>query len=81
MYMYSTDIFDITFCWYLSQKCTKIFISILYLDYVLFIWRKLDGCIYMRLSYCKANENKVSYNKKNYNQKSHFQEIIINSHR
>ena len=26
----------------------------LYLDYVLFIWRKLDGCIYIRLSYCKA---------------------------
>ena len=27
---------------------------ILYLDYVLFIWRKLDGCIYVHLSYCKA---------------------------
>ena len=36
---------------YLLQKCKKI-VYILYLDYVLFIWRKLDGCIYIHLSYC-----------------------------
>ena len=31
-----------------------IILYILYLDYILFIWRKLAGCVYIRLSYCEA---------------------------
>ena len=46
---YISDPFSI-YCKKVKQKK----LIILYLDYVLFIRRKLDGCIYLRLSYCKA---------------------------
>ena len=53
--MYSADLFYITISINIYCKnVKKKIIYILYLDYVLFIWRKLDGCIYIRLSYCKA---------------------------
>ena len=53
--MYRTGLFYITvsisvYCKNVKKKNTYI----LHLDYVLPIWRKLDGCIYIRLSYCKA---------------------------
>ena len=34
---------------------------------MLFIWRKLDRCIYTTLSYCKAKLNKVNNNNNNNN--------------
>ena len=33
------------------KNVKKKLVIILYLEYASFIWRKLDGCIYMRLSY------------------------------
>ena len=53
--MYSTDLsyIAVSISIYWKNVKNKIFI-ILYLDFVLFIWRKLDGCIYIRLTYCKA---------------------------
>ena len=42
--------------WSISIYCKNVKknIYILYLDYVLFIWGKLDVCVYIHLSYCKA---------------------------
>ena len=52
--MYSTVLSYITVPFSVYCENVKKRIIILYLGYVLFIWRKLDGYIYMRLSYCKA---------------------------
>ena len=37
-----------------STYCKNVKKKLLYLGYVLFIWGKLDGCIYIPLSYCKV---------------------------
>ena len=42
--MYTTDLFDITVSISIYCKNVKKNFNILYLDYVLFISRKLDGC-------------------------------------
>ena len=55
--MYSTDLFDITVSVSFYCKNVKKKNYMLYLHCVLFIWRKLDECIYIRLSYCKAKLN------------------------
>ena len=54
MNMCGTDLFYIAVSIIFIVKIQKEIIYMLYLDYVLFIWRKLDECIYVRLSYCKA---------------------------
>ena len=54
--MNSTDFFciNVFISIYFKNVKEKILFIILYLNYVLLIWRKLDRCIYIRLSYCKA---------------------------
>ena len=49
--MYNQVLSYITVPFSINCKNVKKKIIMLYLEYASFIWRKLDGCIYMRLSY------------------------------
>ena len=67
--MYTTDLFYVAVS--ISIYCKNVkrtFIYILHLVYVLFIWRKLDGCIYMHLSSVEPNYNNVNDKNKQKNQ-------------